>query len=84
MPFIRDEGKQVNDSTSIINYLKDKYGDKLDSHLSESEKAVGLAFQRMVEENVYWSGIIYARWRNNEVISVYLPYHRPGLALPRR
>ena len=63
--------------TKLVNYLKDKYGDKLDSHLSESEKAVGLAFQRMVEENVYWSGVIYARWRNNEVFSVYLPSFVP-------
>jgi isoprene-epoxide---glutathione S-transferase len=77
MPFIIDDGKQVNDSTTIINYLKDKYGDKLDSHLSENEKAVGLAFQRMVEENVYWSGVIFARWRNEEVFAVYLPCFVP-------
>jgi isoprene-epoxide---glutathione S-transferase len=77
LPYILDDGKQINDSTTIINYLKDKYGDKLDSNLSDSEKAVGLAFQRMVEENVYWSGIIYARWRNPEVFAVYLPSFVP-------
>lgn len=77
LPFIVDEGKQINDSTTILAYLQDKFGDKLDTHLSASEKAVGLSFQRMVEENTYWSGIIFARWRNNEVFSVYLPSFVP-------
>lgn len=73
MPFIREDGKQINDSTTTINYLKDK----LDGHLSEQEKAVGLAFQRMVEENVYRSGIIFPRWRTPEVFSLYLPSFVP-------
>lgn len=77
LPYIVDEGTQVNDSTTIVHHLQERYGDKLDSHLSESEKAVGLAFQRMVEENVYWSGIIFPRWRNDEVFAVYLPSFVP-------
>ena len=74
MPFIRDDGQQVNDSTRIIQYVKDKYGDKLDDHLSESDKAVGLAFQRMVEEYTYWSGIIEPRWTTVEKFKIYTPY----------
>lgn len=77
LPYIIDEGEQVNDSTTIVKYLKDKYGDKLDSALGDRDKAVGLAFQRLVEENLYWSGIIYARWRDDEVFSVYLPSFVP-------
>ncbi len=77
LPYIVDEGEQINDSTTIIEHLKEKYGDKLDSTLSAQDKAVGLAFQRLVEENVYWSGIIWVRWRNMEVFSLYLPSFVP-------
>ncbi|TCK26263.1 iIsoprene-epoxide--glutathione S-transferase [Pseudonocardia endophytica] len=77
LPYIIDEGRQVNDSTTIVDHLKDKYGDKLDSHLGETDKAVGVAFQRLIEENLYWSGVIYPRWRNDEVFAVYLPSFVP-------
>lgn len=79
LPYIVDEGEQINDSSTIIAHLQAKYGDKLDGHLSDTDKAVGIAFQRTVEENVYWSGIIFPRWRNEEVFSVYLPsFVAPG------
>jgi isoprene-epoxide---glutathione S-transferase len=74
MPFIREDGQQVNDSTRIIEYVKDKYGDKLDDHLSETDKAIGLAFQRMVEEYTYWSGVIEPRWTTVEKFKIYTPY----------
>jgi len=77
LPYIVDEGEQINDSTTIVTHLQATYGDKLDSHLSDADKAVGLAFQRTVEENVYWSGIIFPRWRNDEVFAVYLPSFVP-------
>jgi glutathione S-transferase len=74
LPYIIDDGVQVNDSTRIIQYLQDRYGDKLDSHLSATDKAVGLAFQRMVEEYTYWSGVIEPRWRTLERFEIYVPY----------
>ncbi len=74
LPYIIDEGKQVNDSTRIIQYLKEKFGDKLDDHLSATDRAVGLAFQRMVEEYTYWSGVIEPRWGTLERFEIYVPY----------
>lgn len=61
MPYIEDDGAVVADSNFIVDYLKQKYGDALDAHLSATERATGLAFQRMLEENTYWT-VVYFRW----------------------
>jgi isoprene-epoxide---glutathione S-transferase len=74
LPYIIDDGTQVNDSTRIIQYLQQKYGDKLDALLSATDKAIGLAFQRMVEEYTYWSGVIEPRWPTVEKFKIYVPY----------
>jgi glutathione S-transferase len=81
LPYIIDDGVQVNDSTRIIQHLQQKYGDKLDSHLSATDKAIGLAFQRMVEEYTYWSGVIEPRWPTVEKFSIYVPYITGGPGL---
>jgi glutathione S-transferase len=65
MPFIEDNGKILSDSSFIIDYLKTTYGDSLDAWLSAEQKAVALAFQRLMEENLYWT-IVYTRWADPE------------------
>jgi glutathione S-transferase len=65
MPYINDNGKIVADSSFIIDYLKSTYGDKLDGWLSAEQKAVALAFQRLMEENLYWT-VVHTRWANSE------------------
>lgn len=73
LPFIVDEdGTKVVDSNTIIEYFKDKYGDKLDADLSPAEAANHLAWHRLVEEHLYWSGIIEPRWRLDEGWEVYM------------
>ncbi|HEX7675992.1 MAG TPA: glutathione S-transferase family protein [Bdellovibrio sp.] len=63
MPFIRhfsrDGEKIVADSTLIINYLTDVYG--LHCKLDPVLQAQGLAFQRMIEEHLYFV-LLYSRW----------------------
>lgn len=61
MPYIEDEGRVVADSTFIIEYLKAKYGERLDAWLSPEQAAVALAFQRLLEENLYWA-VVHTRW----------------------
>ena len=61
LPFIDDDGERVADSSFIIAYLKEKYGDPLDAALSPRLRATGLAIQRMLEENLYWA-VIHLRW----------------------
>jgi glutathione S-transferase len=61
MPFIDDEGTVVADSSFIIDHLKRKYGDPLDTHLDAGARATALAMQRLLEENTYWT-VVYFRW----------------------
>jgi len=69
LPYIEDDGRVMGDSGLIIEYLKATYGDSLDGGLSAVDRAVALGFQKLMEENLYWSNV-YARWcepRNWEI-----------------
>jgi glutathione S-transferase len=61
MPYINDGGKVVADSSLIIDYLKHTYGDKLDGWLSAEQQATAVAYQRLMEEHLYWA-VVYTRW----------------------
>lgn len=61
LPYIDDEGTLVADSSIIISHLKERYGDPLDAPLSGQEHAVATAFQRLMEEDLYWA-VVYTRW----------------------
>jgi glutathione S-transferase len=61
MPYIEDRGRIVTDSSFIIDYLKTSYGDPLDAWLDADQRAVALAFQRLLEEHLYWA-VVYTRW----------------------
>ncbi|MBL8645294.1 MAG: glutathione S-transferase family protein [Rhodospirillaceae bacterium] len=60
-PYIEVDGKIVTDSGLIIDYLEQKHGHPLDGKLTLSERAQSLAFQRLIEEHLYWA-TVYARW----------------------
>lgn len=59
MPFIEHGGEIIADSTFIVDYLRRKFG--IEEDLSVEERAIAGAFQRLIEENLYWV-ILYARW----------------------
>ncbi len=61
LPYIVDEGKTIADSTFIIDYLTATYGVGLDGWLTAGQRAQALAFQRLMEENLYWA-VVYSRW----------------------
>lgn len=63
VPFIEDEGKVLGDSNLIIDHLVKSYGVDPDAHLTPAERAVSLAFRRMLDENFYWV-ILEVRWRS--------------------
>jgi glutathione S-transferase len=61
LPYIDDEGTIVSDTSFIIEYLKGRYGDPLDASLSPADHALATAFQRLLEENLYWA-VVHTRW----------------------
>ena len=75
LPYIKDsDGTKVGDSNTIIKYLKAKYGDPLDADLSPAELAANLAWNRLLEEHLNWSGVIQPRWREDAGWECYIPY----------
>ncbi len=65
LPFIEADGRKISDSSFIVEYLKDRYGDALDRHLDEQQRSIMLAMQRLLEEHLYWAGM-FARWQYGE------------------
>lgn len=61
LPYIEDAGQVVADSTFIIEHLKAKHRITLDDWLTPAQHAQALAFQRLLEENLYWA-VLYSRW----------------------
>ncbi|MBI5114248.1 MAG: glutathione S-transferase N-terminal domain-containing protein [Rhodovulum sp.] len=61
LPYIDDDGAVIADSTLIRWHLEKKYGLALDRGLSDRERAVAWAFERMAEEHLYWA-LVHARW----------------------
>lgn len=58
MPFIRDGDKVVPDSSFILQYLANTH---TTSALSALNHAQGVAFQKMIEEHLYFI-LLYSRW----------------------
>ena len=73
LPFIEHNGVKIADSSIIIDYLKDEFGDPLDSNLSDEEKAKAHIIARMIEEHLWWL-MARERWWSDQN-----PYwHTPG------
>ena len=65
LPYIEDEGRRLSDSRVIVNYLKTRYGDTDKDILSAEEQGVATSFQRLLEEHLYWIGMV-TRWNYSE------------------
>ncbi|ALF52034.1 hypothetical protein ACX27_02875 [Nostoc piscinale CENA21] len=70
IPFIEYQGKLIGDSTLIIEMFKLEAGIDLDANLTPTERAISLAFRRMIKENIYW-GEAYIRYQVPENWQVY-------------
>lgn len=70
VPFIDDEGTLMGDSTLIVEHLQERYKVDPDAGLSSGERAVGLAFRRMIKENLFWS-TLYSRYFEEQNWPIY-------------
>lgn len=61
LPYITDEGETIADSALIIEYLREKYGNTLDGWLSDEQRAIAHGFNKMIDENLYWT-MVHSRW----------------------
>jgi glutathione S-transferase len=61
LPYVRDEGRTIGDTTLIIEHLKATRKIDPDAGLTQRERAEALAVQRLFEEHLYFA-MIYSRW----------------------
>jgi glutathione S-transferase len=81
-PFIVDEdGKLVADSGLIIAQLEAKSGHPVDGKLTLVERAESLAFQRLMDEHLYWV-MAYGRWLDPDGVRHFTPYLKQILGVP--
>jgi len=62
-PYIDDDGQRIADSTFIRWHVERKYGVDFDRGLGSEQRAIAWAFEKMVEDNLYWA-LVDARWTN--------------------
>lgn len=60
-PYMDDDSERIADSTFIRWHIERKYGFDFDKGLSERQKAVGWALEKMCEDHLYWT-VTDARW----------------------
>ena len=65
LPFIKDDGATVADSSFIRMHLEQKYGVNLDKGLTPEQRATGWALEKMCEDHLYWA-IVDSRWMIKE------------------
>lgn len=61
IPYIEDDGLLLGDSTFIRWHLEQKYGIDFDAGLSTEQRAIAWAFEKMAEDNLYWT-LVHLRW----------------------
>ncbi len=61
LPYIKDNGKALGDSRFIVTYLKSVHKN-LGERLTDTELAVSVAMQRLLEEHLFWVAL-YSRWQ---------------------
>jgi len=71
-PFIEDDGVLVGDSTLIVEHLRRTHRVDPDQSLTPVERAISLAFRRMIKESLFWL-IIQIRHRDDANAQIYRP-----------
>ncbi|MEM8743967.1 MAG: glutathione S-transferase family protein [Pseudomonadota bacterium] len=63
-PYMDDDGTIVPDSTFIRLHLEKTRGIDFDEGLSDVDRAISWAFEKLCEDNLYWA-VVESRWMND-------------------
>ncbi|MCH9806919.1 MAG: glutathione S-transferase family protein [Alphaproteobacteria bacterium] len=64
-PVLHDDGEVIADSTFIRWHIEKKYGFDFDAGLTDEQRGVSWAVEKLCEDNIYWAGL-YERWMVDE------------------
>lgn len=68
-PVLEDGDRLIPDSSQIAAYLEDKLKFDFNEGLSDADRAIGHAFQRMAEEHLYFA-LVQDRWARDDVWAI--------------
>lgn len=79
-----NSGRPMGDSTLIVNALMkfDPNTYDIDRHLTDEQRAIGLAFKTMLEESTYWTGVVNVRWLSDQVNEITVPTYFNNMPIP--
>lgn len=60
-PVLHDDGEIIPDTTFIRWHIEEKYGHDFDAGLSDEQKGVAWAVEKLCEDNIYWI-TMHERW----------------------
>ncbi len=61
LPYLKDDGEIVADSTLIRLHIEDKYSFDFDVDLDERQRGLAWAVEKLMEDNLYWT-MLSQRW----------------------
>lgn len=61
LPFIEDDGVKLGDSTFIRWHLEQRHGVNFDGQLTQEQRALAWACEKMLENHLYWA-VLHWRW----------------------
>lgn len=73
LPVIEDNGRKIDETDLILDYLKQTYGDPLDAGLTAEQRAMTVVMNRLFDESFYWY-LVQIRYRRDEDFKLYDPY----------
>lgn len=62
LPYVIDGAERIADSGAILAHVRATRGDPLDGDATGAERAQSVAWTRLVDEHLYWLGVIRPRW----------------------
>ncbi|MDX2224470.1 MAG: glutathione S-transferase family protein, partial [Rhodospirillaceae bacterium] len=80
-PYVEIDGQPLADSGLIVDHLEKLTGHAVDGRLTLAERAQSLAFQRLMEEHLYWAAV-FARWADPDNADNVKSYIAGATGLP--